>query len=321
MTRCLGRLQGATVNVDALAALAATQFGMVATWQLPDGLAPRSVFRPLLRSGRVVKVGPGVYSFPGVPDSWHRRLWAARLHAGPGAVVSHESAARLHGFEPVPFRVVVTVSGARRGEPGLATWHRTVDMDVGDVVDLRGLPTTTPARTVVDLGAVLRRDRLRMVVEQGILDRKFTAVEVACVLDRVRRRGKPGVATTEHVLDLVGPGADLPHSELERKLDRAIQLAGLPPPVHEFPLPSTTGRTGFVDRCWPEARWIVEADGRRWHGRHQQMRADADRSNEAAALGFLTTRLLWEHLDHDIHAAARLLRQIYDERVALFGGR
>jgi hypothetical protein len=51
------------------------------------------------------------------------------------------------------------------------------------------------------------------------------------------------------------------------------------------------------------------------------MRADADRSNEAAALGYLTTRLLWEHMDHDIYAAAKLLRQIYDERVALFADR
>ena len=173
----------------------------------------------------------------------------------------------------------------------------------------------------MDLGAVCRVDRLREIVEQGLLERKFTATELACVLDRVRRRGKPGVATTEQVLDLVGPGVDLPHSELERLLDLAIRLAGLPSPVHEFPLPTISGRRGFVDRCWPEARWIVEVDGRRWHGRHQQMRADADRSNEAAAFGYLTTRLLWEHLDHDIYGAARLLRQIYNERVALFADR
>jgi hypothetical protein len=309
------------MDVEALAALAATQFGMVATWQLPDGVTPRAVFRPLVRSGRVVKVAPGVYSFPGVPESWHRRVWAARLHAGPAAVVSHESAARLHGFGQVPWRVVVTVAGARQIDPDLATWHRSTDLVPGDVVDFRGLPTTSQARTVMDLGSVCRVERLREIVEQGILEKKFTATELACVLDRVRRRGKPGVATTEQVLDLVGPGADLPHSELERLLDLAIRLAGLPPPVHEFPLPTTLGRRGFVDRCWPEARWIVEVDGRRWHGRHQQMRADADRSNEAAALGYLTTRLLWEHMDHDIYAAAKLLRQIYDERVALFADR
>ncbi|MFM7062704.1 MAG: hypothetical protein ACKO04_04310 [Actinomycetes bacterium] len=306
---------------QALAALAATQCGLVATWQLPDGVSARSVFRPLVRSGRVIKVAPGVYSFPGVPESWSRHLWTAHLHAGPASTVSHESAARLHGFEQVPVLSVLTVLGARQRDPDLATWHRSTDLQPGDIVRRDGLPVTTPARTVVDLGSVLRVARLRQVVEQGILERKFTAVEIACVLERVRRRGKPGVAVTEAVLDIVGPGTDIPHSELERLLDRAIQLAGLPPPVREFPLPSSTGTVGFVDRCWPEARWIVEADGRRWHGRHQQMRRDADRSNEAAALGYLTTRLLWEQLQHDVVAVARLLRSIYDQRVALFAGR
>jgi hypothetical protein len=50
------------------------------------------------------------------------------------------------------------------------------------------------------------------------------------------------------------------------------------------------------------------------------MRADADRTLESQALGYETTRLLWEHLRHDQASTAALFRSVYDQRRALIAG-
>jgi hypothetical protein len=180
-----------------------------------------------------------------------------------------------------------------------------------------GLPVTSLTRTVVDLAGSTGLARLRLVAEQAVVEGSSSTAELGAMLDRVRRRGKPGVARMARVLDDLGPGEDLPRSELERLADRVAELAGLPEPRREHPLPNERGRTGFVDRCWENAMWILEADGRRWHGRRQQMLADADRTLESQALGYETTRLLWEHAHSDPSGTAVLLRSVYDQRVTL----
>jgi hypothetical protein len=302
-----------------LLAVAASQRGVFSRRQALDaGVSPRQIV-VRLRSGQWEHLHTGVYGLAGHTPSWRRRLWAAHLHAGTGSVLAREASGRLHGFEQAPpGRSVLIVDAAAGRAPRGVTWVRTPDLAPSDVTVLPGLPpTTTAARTMVDLAAVVGPARLRLAVEQGILERRFTAAEVGAVLARVRRSGKPGVRRLDRVLDAVGPGAGIPRSELERLLDIVIDLAGLPAPRREHPLPSARGRTGFVDRYWPGAALIVEADGRRWHARHQQMRADADRSLGAQALGVETSRLLWEHLSHDPRGTAELLRAVHLSRVGL----
>ena len=73
---------------------------------------------------------------------------AAVLAAGQGAVLSHEAAAkhwriwrgRVDGID-------VTVPGQRRGRKGVRV-HRARTLDKRDVTVHRGIPITTPARTL-----------------------------------------------------------------------------------------------------------------------------------------------------------------------------
>lgn len=295
--------------------LAARQHGVVSRVQLLDaGIALHRV-ASMVRSGRMEKVAPAVYEFPGSANTWLRRLWIAQLHAGPSSVISHESAARLHSFPQAPAGVVA-LSVARRHSLPNVTWHRVDDLAPEDVVDVHGLRVTSPPRTAFDVAGVFGAVRLQRLLEHGVNEGKFTLAEVGVVLGRLRRQGKRGVVMLETCLDALD-GRPMSRSELERLLDIVIEMAGLPTPEHEFPLPSIDGTVGFVDRCWPLLRWIVEADGRRWHARRQQMAADMHRSNSAAALGYLTTRLMWEHVVHDPRGTATLLRSIYEERLQL----
>lgn len=186
-----------------------------------------------------------------------------------------------------------------------------------DVHDVAGLRVTTPARTAVDLAGVVGPGALKLLVEEGVVERRFTLSEVAVVLDRTRRQGKRGVRNLCDVLDLLGPGDGIPRSELERLLDPVLVLAGLPPALHEHPLPGSGDLVGFVDRCWPDARLIVEADGRRWHERRQQQLRDRERDLLAMEAGWIVVRLMWEHLSGDPVGTAARLRRIHDERISL----
>lgn len=307
-----------SVLPERLAELLAAQHGAVARSQaIQAGLSPSAV-RTELRNGRWEQAAPRVYTLRGLGDSWYRQLWVAYLHLGPDACVTHESAGRLHGFDEVPSGLVVlTLPHGRRISSSTARLHRADDLIREHVTLLDGLPVTTPARTVVDLAAVLRPARLRSLIESCVVERRLGLAQIGAALAQVRRRGKPGVTRLSRVLDELGPGDGIPNGELERLFATVVDLAGLPRPVHEHPLPGVGARSGFVDRCWPEAKMIVEIDGRKWHSRRQQVVADHDRALQAQTAGYETSRVLWEHVVHDAAGTAAALRAIYDRRATL----
>ena len=84
---------------------------------------------------------------------------------------------------------------------------------------------------------------------------------------RVGTVGRPGASSLVRVLDERGPGRDVARTALEAKLDEVLSLAGLAHGSAEHPLPGAGRRHGLVDRAFPEAKLVVEADGRRWHAR------------------------------------------------------
>ncbi len=265
---------------------------------------------------------PAVYAFPASPDIWERRLWIAHLHAGPDSAGALGSAARWSGLHPVegyPVELHVPRT-ATRALPGTIR-HRPRDLDPSHVEVVRGLPVTTPERTIVDLAAHLSQRRLQEMIQNAAVEGQCTVVAVATMLDSLRRPGKRGVRALGRALDHVGPGGALPRSELEALLDQVIELSGLPAPLHEQPLPSFGGIVGFVDRTWPDARLIVEADGRRWHTRQQDIARDHDRTVEAARHGYLTLRFVWERLRNDPLGTAQALVEIHDGRLRDLAGR
>ena len=182
------------------------------------------------------------------------------------------------------------------------------------------LPVTTLARTVFDLAGTVSRSRLKLIVEEVVYGRRVPIVAVGAILARVRRRGKPGVHRLEGVLDLLSPGEAVPRSHLEFLLDSCLERTNLPRPIPEHPLPTTQNMAGFVDRLFPEALLIIEADGRKWHERSQAVTRDRERDMQAAAAGYQTIRPFWEHLESDPIGTARLIESIYDQRRRLISG-
>jgi hypothetical protein len=140
-------------------ALVEFQHGVIARWQaLRAGLRPAAI-DGLLRSGRWRQLYRGVYAaYTGSPPR-DAQLWAAALRCGPGAALSHHTAAELDGLTDRRNEAIhVTVGRDRRirnpaGERRLApriVLHRTDRIDAIRH-PAKAPPRTRVAETVLDL--------------------------------------------------------------------------------------------------------------------------------------------------------------------------
>lgn len=277
-------------RVDAvIAALADEQHGVVSRRQLAAiGVGRRAIEGRLTRR-LLVPLHRGVYAFG------HRRLtiegrWlAAVLAAGPGAVLSHRDAAALHGMRKAPEskKVSVTTAADARGTAALWVYGRRT-LTPEDRAVVRGVPVTSPARTLVDLAPMLTPAQLAATLgetdRRGLLD--VEAVERA--LRRTKSRHGQGHARLRAALDAHRRhGAVLLRSELEERFLDLVIAADLPLPRLNAPL------QGFeVDALWPAERVVVELDGWTDHKERAAAARDRDKTNRLQAAGYVVLRFM-----------------------------
>ena len=223
--------------------LAAGGHGVVARRQLLEsGLSPR-VVDGMVAKGWLVPVHRGVYAV-GHARLTTRGIWtAAVLACGPAALLSHRSAAALHGIGADSSTVtdVLAARSGRRHERVLI--HRTRSIHPGDRTVRDGIPVTSVARTLLDLADVVDSRRLERALEEADRLRLLDARQLGRVLERANgRRQRKRLAS---LLAAVRPA---PHtrSELERRFIDVIRAAGLP-----RPLVNATVMGYEVDMLWP----------------------------------------------------------------------
>ncbi|MCB1006099.1 MAG: hypothetical protein KDB35_18100 [Acidimicrobiales bacterium] len=217
-----------------------------------------------LRSGRWIRLAPGVYGLPGVASSFHQRLWVAVHAGGVDAAVSHESASSVRWLSrSLPEHIEVTVPHGRHPVVAGAVVHQSRVLTPADVGRVKGLPVTTVPRTLVDLAPRFGTKRLGILLDEALNDRKATMIEVHQTFARLAVPGRRGMLKLAAVLDARGPGFVPPASELERGLFEVLERAGLPAPIRQMEHPGRAVTRGCVDAGWRPPRLIVEADGRR----------------------------------------------------------
>jgi hypothetical protein len=94
---------------------------------------------------------------------------AAVLACGDRAVLSHRSAAAIWGLLPAAsgsIDITITDGGGRRERPGIRR-HRSRTLTKADVTRRKGIPVTTPARTITDLRRVVSAEQLRRAIRQA----------------------------------------------------------------------------------------------------------------------------------------------------------
>lgn len=262
------------------------------------GLSQRAVECGVAR-GHLHRVHRGVYAVGHTALTPEGRWVAALKACGPGAVLSHGSAAMLLGLlPPDDRRIDVTVTGSR-AHPGLRV-HKVRSVPAEDTTRRRGIPTTTAARVLMDLAPHLGDVPLRRLMSRAQSMYLTNLRQLGRQLDRAQ--GRHGRARFARVLAARPPAT---RTELEDRVYDLVVSGGFDPPDVNTPL-HIEGRRIIPDLRWPEQRLIVEADSRRWHDTPQARQDDADRQALLEAHGERLIRITWDQATR--HAAQTLAR-------------
>lgn len=273
-----------------LRGLARYQYGVVSRSQALRAGLTADMIKFRVRSDRWRQIHLGVYAtFTGFPGR-RAQLWAAVLSAGPGAVLSHETAAELHRLTDQPSDPIhLTIPWQRRiaPAPGVSL-HRSTR--AGEIV----LGHSNPPRTRVE-ETVLDLTQAAATFDDvcGWVTRAFARdlTDEARMRAAMRRRTK--LRWRADLYELVAAAAGGDHSVLEYRYDRDVEQAhGLPEPVRQAPFARPGGRGGRRDRLYREYAVVVELDGRLGHPAETQWQ-DKARDRAAAAEGLQSLRYGW----------------------------
>src|SRR5690242_6715605 len=159
---------------QALARLAHRQHGVASIGQLRGLGYSRDRIKRAVALGRLHSLDRSVYAIGHTNLSRHGECFAAVFACGPGAVLSHHSAAWLHGlarWAPAPFHVTGPV--ARRPRLPVRI-HRARRLTEADRAVIEGIPVAAVPRTLLDLVAAVKYEQLEKLVERseelGIFD-------------------------------------------------------------------------------------------------------------------------------------------------------
>jgi very-short-patch-repair endonuclease len=269
-----------------VARLAQSQRGVVDRSQLlAAGLSPAAI-ETRLRHGRLHRLHRGVYAVGHTALAPLAREQAALLAGGPGAAVSHRSAAALWGFCESHEGPVDITTGRRIRQPGI-TAHRS-RIGSTETTVRAGLAVTSPARTLLDLAEVGSMAEVEEAVGAARVARWVTA-ETLLAYARASV-GRRGVRVLTGVLEQAREEG-FTRSRAERRLLALLRDAGLPAPEVNVVV---LGRER--DAVWRAERVIVELDSWAHHSSRTAFEADRLRIAELAAHGWHTVPVTWRQL-------------------------
>jgi very-short-patch-repair endonuclease len=232
----------------------------------------------------------------------HGRWMAALLACGPGAVLSHGSAAALWGFgeESQGLVEMSLPPGMRCRRPGIRA-HRRTTTRPDEVTEHEGVPVTAPIRALIDQATRLAPTRLERAVNEADKLERVRANVLYTALDGYS--GVPGVGRLRKLLDPLH--FRLSDSELERAMRRVARSAGLPVPetkawVNEYE----------VDFFWSELGIVVEADGLRYHRTAAQQRRGLERDQTHIAAGLWPLRFSHWQIAREPTYVRKVLRRV-----------
>lgn len=295
------------------AAMAARQFGVVSRAQLlAAGLNQNAIHHRLSR-GRLVQRLPGAYAIGGTPRTWDSDLMSAICWAGDGSAASHRAAARkwrFDGFAHAPIEISITCD---RNSAGLllcdgtpVTVHRVDRRLLSEIVGVDHHPVTSVRRTILDLAGI-RHPRTESVLDSALRRKLTTIGQLWLLLDQEWMCGRRGVRILKNLLAERTEGRAPSDSDLELMTRALIDRAGLPPPVHQFPVELSSGLI-HVDLAYPEAMLAIEVDSYMWHMNRKAFEEDRRRDNNLRELGWTVVRLTWAMIRFERERVIELIR-------------
>ncbi|MEE6166964.1 MULTISPECIES: hypothetical protein [unclassified Mycolicibacterium] len=217
---------------------------------------------------------------------------AAWLWSGRRGIVAGLSAAALHGSKWISAELPAELNHSSRHKTNGIVLHSDRLAD-DEVCTVRGIRTTTPARTAFDLGrrrgletAVIRVDALLQAADLKVVD-------VQALL--AHHRGVRGLVQLREVLDLADAGAESPQ---ETRLRLLYTEAGMRPSQTQIKVFDHGLQVGRIDMGWPEWKVGVQYDGIQHWTDPRQRTKDIDQDAEYRALGWRIVRVGADLLRH-----------------------
>jgi very-short-patch-repair endonuclease len=287
----------------AIAKLAGRQHGVVSRAQLRDiGLSDSSIGQRVA-CGRLHRLHAGVFAVGHEVLALRGRWMAAVLACGPGAVLSHASAAELWGLRFGASRwidVTIPRTGRRNRDP--IRIHRPRSLPAAEVTTHHAIPVTSAARTILDMAAILRRAHLEAMLDRMEI-RELTDYP-ALARTAAAHPGHHGTGRLRTALATHVAGEQVTRSDLEVLFRQICRDHGLPlPRVNQ----RIAGRE--VDFLFAGPRLIVETDSWRYHRTRRAFEDDRARDALLLARGYRTLRVTDRQLTRAPAAVAALLAE------------
>jgi len=287
-----------------LAGLAERQHGVVARRQLlAAGVGRRAIDERLGR--RLHTIHRGVYAV-GYPVRRIEARWmAAALAAGPGAVLSHRTAAQLWNLVPRSgHRLEIARPTYFRSLPGICGHRSALPEDERTVVG--GIPVTTVPRTILDFAGIGSKRQVERALNEVEVRGLTDSLSIPDLLARYPRRR--GSVVLRALLDDGAEAQGVTKSKLEERFVALLDSRGLPRPRFNADI-AVNGRFFSVDCLWQRERLIAELDGRAVHGTRQAFEADRERDRVLMSDGWRVIRITWHQLCGQAPAIAEDLRK------------
>ncbi|HEX5587783.1 MAG TPA: hypothetical protein VFZ17_10770 [Acidimicrobiia bacterium] len=248
------------------------------------GLAP-SWHRNRLVAGRIVVVRDLAYRFAGAPLDWRGEVLAAAWAGGSRGRASHRSSAALFGLKGgCTDTIEITCKRWRRARYDDLVIHETKAFDPVDATEVDGIPCTTVARTLLDLGAVLSSAQVEYALDDALRRNLVTLDELRALLRRVGRRGRNGTGVMRKLLETRTPGRPA-ESVPERRMVRMLARLGLPEPILQCEVWHEGRFVARVDAAYPQWQIAIEYESYEFHGTAAVDR-DAARTNALRRAGW-----------------------------------
>ncbi len=255
-----------------------------------------------LETGAWVCAFPWVYRVVGAPVTWRQSVEALLFWAGRGAVLSHRTAAILHGFSEFSGEPLDLTITRRMRIPDGVSLYRVKALPHGEITTVEDLSITSVTRTLVDLAALTDWLTLRTIYTQALREKKTTFEKLEEAVQRSKNR--VGVIEARQLLRVLEGGGGPTESELEDVALGTISEGGLPRPKVQWVV--VVGRKlRRLDLIFQDQGVVVETDGFAYHSGIETFEDDRERNNDLTISGFRVLHWTW-----------RALRERPDELIA-----
>jgi len=260
-----------------------------------------------IRVGRLHRVHAGIYAVGHRLVSKQGWWMAAVLASGPGAVLSHQTAAALWSLRGYSGGAV-HVTLARKSTSSKRIRRHRSQVPIDERTEKEGIPMTSIHRTIFDLAATAAVDEVVAMIKEAEYLNLWDRLSLWDLLERYA--GKRGSRNLRSALKrITEEPVGRKRSRLEERFAPFLRRYRLPlPRFNDWVL--LDNKPYRVDCHWPNTRLIVELDGWEGHSSRSAFQDDRARDRALKVAGYSVVHLTWAQLDSEPAQIATDLRKI-----------